>query len=218
MGNIEVEKVSIPLPTFPQGANPVRSFIPVARIADMLLKPGAAFEYNGTTHHYPDIRLVYWSGGNPFHHHQDIGKLRQAFGRPETIVVHEPYWTATARCADIVLPSTILLERNDIGAARSDPYLIAMKQALPRYADARDDYEIFSMLAVRSASRSSSPKAGPATSGCATSTPPGLSEPRRADFGRPRSTSSGGPASCNCRYERSRRSCRSSGPTPTLIH
>ncbi len=24
---------------------------------------------------YPDIRLVYWAGGNAFHHHQDINRL-----------------------------------------------------------------------------------------------------------------------------------------------
>jgi len=46
---------------------------------------------------YPDIRLVYWVGGNPFHHHQDLARLREAFTRPETVVVHEPFWTATAR-------------------------------------------------------------------------------------------------------------------------
>jgi biotin/methionine sulfoxide reductase len=49
----------------------VRAFIPVARIADMLLNPGAPFDYNGQKLAYPDIKLVYWAGGNPFHHHQD---------------------------------------------------------------------------------------------------------------------------------------------------
>ena len=24
---------------------------------------------------YPDIRLIYWAGGNPFHHHQDLNRL-----------------------------------------------------------------------------------------------------------------------------------------------
>ncbi len=70
---------------------------------------------------YPDIRLVYWAGGNPFHHHQDINRLRRAWQRPETIIVHEPCWTATARHADIVLPATTTLERNDIGARSSRP-------------------------------------------------------------------------------------------------
>ena len=58
-------------------------------------------------------RLVYWAGGNPFHHHQDLNRLRRIWERPETIIVHEPWWTATARHADIVLPATTSLERND---------------------------------------------------------------------------------------------------------
>ena len=31
---------------------------------------------------YPDIRLVYWAGGNPFHHHQDLNRLRRALRPP----------------------------------------------------------------------------------------------------------------------------------------
>ena len=45
--------------------NPVKAFIPVARIADMLENPGAAFDYNGQRLTYPDARIVYWCGGNP---------------------------------------------------------------------------------------------------------------------------------------------------------
>jgi len=41
-------------------------------IADCLLHPGELYDFNGTRAAYPDIRLVYWAGGNPFHHHQDI--------------------------------------------------------------------------------------------------------------------------------------------------
>jgi biotin/methionine sulfoxide reductase len=65
-------------PTLPQGSNAVRDFIPVARIADLLLQPGEQFTYRGDTRTYPDIRLVYWAGGNPFHHHQDLNRLQRA--------------------------------------------------------------------------------------------------------------------------------------------
>ena len=65
----------MPVPTLSLGRNPVRSFIPVARIADLLLNPGQPFQYNGQDLIYPDIDLVYWCGGNPFHHHQDINRL-----------------------------------------------------------------------------------------------------------------------------------------------
>ncbi len=69
-------------PPLPQGRNPVVTFIPVARIADLLLHPGDTFEYDGDTYVYPDTRLVYWAGGNPFHHHQDLNRLRRAFESP----------------------------------------------------------------------------------------------------------------------------------------
>ncbi|WP_093809343.1 molybdopterin-dependent oxidoreductase [Stappia sp. ES.058] len=137
------------LPTFPTGSSPLPTRIPVARIADMLLEPGREYEFNGTKASYPDIKLVYWAGGNPFHHHQDINKLVRAFHRPDTIVVNECWWTATARHADIVLPVTTTLERNDIGAARRDRFLIAMHKAVSPVGDARTDFEIFAALAVR---------------------------------------------------------------------
>ena len=136
-------------PPLPQGRNPVATFIPVARIADLLLHAGETFEYDGDIYVYPDIRLVYWAGGNPFHHHQDLNRLRRAFQLPDTIVVHEPYWTAMARHADIVLPATLPLERDDIGNGRRDSHLIAMHAAVAPYAEARDDHTIFAALADR---------------------------------------------------------------------
>jgi biotin/methionine sulfoxide reductase len=130
-------------------SNPLGRAIPVARIADCLLHPGERYDYNGKSDNYPDIRLVYWAGGNPFHHHQDINRLRRAWQRPETIIVHEPWWTATARHADIVLPATTTLERNDIGAAHRGAHVVAMQQAIAPVGEAQSDYAIFSALAQR---------------------------------------------------------------------
>jgi biotin/methionine sulfoxide reductase len=141
--------LAVPLPTVPTGRNPIADFIPVARIADMLLHPGAAFDYDGQRLTYPDIRLVYWAGGNPFHHHQDLNRLRRAFARPDTVIVHESAWTASARHADIVLPATITLERDDIGASAGDPLLVAMHRAIAPYCEARDDHDICAGIAER---------------------------------------------------------------------
>ena len=77
-------------PTFPQGKNAVASFIPVARITDMLEKPGAEFAYDGATQRYPRIDLIYWAGGNPFHHHQDLGRLSTAWRRVPHVVFSHP--------------------------------------------------------------------------------------------------------------------------------
>ncbi|MBP2551589.1 biotin/methionine sulfoxide reductase [Neorhizobium galegae] len=134
---------------FPQGRNPVKTFIPVARIADMLLNPGKNFTYNGKVYGYPDIRLVYWAGGNPFHHHQDLNRLLKAWEKPETIVVNEPYWTSTAKLADIVLPVTTPLERNDIAASSGEDFIVAMKKVEDPFGQSRSDFDIFDALAKR---------------------------------------------------------------------
>jgi len=140
---------AVPVAALPQGRNGVAAYIPVARIADMLLKPGQAFDYNGHSLLYPHVRAAYWAGGNPFHHHQDLARLRAAFCRLDTLIVHESVWTATARHADIVLPCTMTLEREDIGATRNDPLMVTMRRIAPPLEGARDDYEIFADLAQR---------------------------------------------------------------------
>lgn len=137
-----------------RGRNPVKLDIPVARVADMLLGPGETVEFNGQEITYPDIRYIHWAGGNPFHHHQDLNRMSRAWARPETIVVHEPWWTPTARRADIVLPATTTLERNDIGASVRDRWVIAMKQAVAPVGQARNDFDIFADLADRFGLRS----------------------------------------------------------------
>lgn len=135
--------------TLSQGHNPVGTVIPVARVADMLRNPGQLYDFNGKREPYPDIRLIYWAGGNPFHHHQDLNGLHDAWQMPETIIVNEPWWTATAKRADIVFPTTTPYEREDIGRTNLDDYLFYMPQLIPPIGETRDDYAIFSGLAKR---------------------------------------------------------------------
>ncbi|MBE9606337.1 molybdopterin-dependent oxidoreductase [Acetobacteraceae bacterium H6797] len=134
-------------PALPQGENAVEDYIPVARVADMLLHPGEEYDFDGERRRYPDIRLVYWCGGNPFHHQQDLNKLARAWKRPETVIVHEPWWNAMARQADIVLPCTTSAERNDLGIATGEAHLFAMRQIIAPVAGARSDFDILSDVA-----------------------------------------------------------------------
>lgn len=139
----------VPTPNMEEGVNPIGISIPVARVADLLLRPGDVVEFNGTKITYPKIELVYWAGGNPFHHHQDINKLLDAWSKPATVVVHEPWWTATARRADIVLPATTPFERVDLASGSRDRFIIAMPQMVTPIGKARNDYDIFADLADR---------------------------------------------------------------------
>lgn len=149
LNGVAQPRISAAAPETSAGPNPAKLSIPVARIADMLLHPGATYQHNGVQGTYPDTRLVYWAGGNPFHHHQDLGRLLRAWAKPETIIVHDSWWTPTARRADIVLPATTTLERNDIGGSSRDGYVLAMHQALPPQHQARNDFDIYRELAER---------------------------------------------------------------------
>jgi biotin/methionine sulfoxide reductase len=149
MGDFGMGFERVPIPAFPQGINPVAALIPCARISDMLLHPGEEFPYNGSTLRYPDIKLAYWAGGNPFHHHQDLRRLTRAFGRLDTFVVDEMHWTATAKHADIVLPVATTLERDDIAAGAGDARLRVSRRAVAPHAEAREEFAIFTELAGR---------------------------------------------------------------------
>ena len=146
---IGVPRIDVPGPELPLPLNPARTVIPVARMADMLLDPGARYAFNGRQYTYPDVKLIYWAGGNPFHHHQDLNRLARAWQKPETVVVHDSWWTPTVRHADIVLPATTTLERNDVGGSSRDPFILAMHRAIDPVGEARNDFDIFRALARR---------------------------------------------------------------------
>ena len=133
--------------TLPQYNNPITDFIPVARLSDMLLNPGGTYEYNGAQRTYPDIKMIYWAGGNPFHHHQDLNKLMKAWTRPDTIVMHDWCWNAAVKRADVVLPCTTSLEREDVGMTPRDPFAFYMHKAAEAPGEAIDDFEIFTRVA-----------------------------------------------------------------------
>ena len=140
---------TVPSPHMSQGKSAGNIAVPAVCITDMLLNPGKPIEFNGAKFDYPDIRLIYWCGGNPFHHQQNLNRLIEGWRRPETVIVNEIAWTATARHADIVFPATTTLERNDITASGADRYLFAMHQAIDPVAEARNDFDIFADLADR---------------------------------------------------------------------
>jgi biotin/methionine sulfoxide reductase len=149
MNGIGQPRLEAPVPSMDMGRNPTGLAIPVARITDLLLNPGATIPYDGKQVTFPDIKLIYWAGGNPFHHHQDLNRLLAGWQRPDTVIVNESWWTATARHADIVLPATTTLERNDIGVGSRDRFIIAMKKAIEPVGEARNDFDIFAGLAER---------------------------------------------------------------------
>lgn len=154
MNGVGNPRIDTPGPSMPVGKNPAGLAIPVARICDMLLQPGQPYQFQGATHTYPDIHLVHWAGGNPFHHHQQLNRLVEGWQKPDTVIVQDIWWTPAAKMADIVLPVTSSLERNDIGGSSRDRYVLAMHQAIAPQHQARNDFDIFADLAERLGYRS----------------------------------------------------------------
>lgn len=154
MNGVGNPRIDTPGPSMPVGKNPAGLAIPVARICDMLLQPGQPYQFQGETHTYPDIHLVHWAGGNPFHHHQQLNRLVEGWQKPDTVIVQDIWWTPAAKMADIVLPVTSSLERNDIGGSSRDRYVLAMHQAIAPQHQARNDFDIFADLAERLGYRS----------------------------------------------------------------
>ncbi|MCK8786638.1 molybdopterin-dependent oxidoreductase [Roseomonas sp. NAR14] len=137
----------LPSVSLPGTRNPANLFIPVARVTELLERPGEVLQYNGRDIVLPDIRMIWWAGGNPFHHHQDLNRLLRGWNRADTVVVQEPWWTAVARHADIVLPATTTLERNDIASSSRDRFVRAMHKAIPAQGQARDDHAMLADIA-----------------------------------------------------------------------
>ncbi len=143
----------LPVPAMPvvggigSGPDTVNRTFPIACLSDAWMNPGKTIEYKGRTITYPDIRLVYIAGGNQFTHHQDTNRLIKAFRTPETIIVHEPWWTPTARFADIVLPAASDLERDDIGQVLN--LILASHAAVAPQYKSRLDYDIYTELSDR---------------------------------------------------------------------
>jgi len=107
----------------------------------MLLDPGCEIDYDGQLLRYPHIRLVYWLRRQSLHHHQDLHRLVRAWQRPETVIVHDSWWTPVARFADIVVPVATMLERDDFAAVPVRSLLSAAHKAVEPPDGVVTDYE-----------------------------------------------------------------------------
>ena len=134
----------------PQGRNRVVGICPASRINEMLFNPGKEFTRNGGTYKFPDVHMIYNAGNNFASHQQDTNELLRALQKVHTVVCQDPWWTASARFADIVLPATTTVERHDIssGGTYSKDKVYAMRQIIEPLGESLDDFEIFRRLAA----------------------------------------------------------------------
>ena len=132
-----------------QGKNFVTEYIvPASRITEALENPGAEVVYNGNVRKYPDVHMIYNAGNNFMSHQQDTNRLIKALQKVTTIVSQDVWWTAATRWADIVLPASSPLERDDmsVGGTYSNDKIYAMKKIIEPLGESRSDFEIFAAL------------------------------------------------------------------------
>jgi anaerobic selenocysteine-containing dehydrogenase len=97
----------------------------------------------------PPVRAVVIDNGNPVAMLPDSQGVARALRSREFVVVLDHQMTDTARCADVVLPVTTMLEETDVVGAFGHHYLGATTPVATRPEAARSDLEIYQALAER---------------------------------------------------------------------
>jgi anaerobic selenocysteine-containing dehydrogenase len=113
------------------------------RITEPLLGPGI-LEAND-----PPIRAVWINGGNPVAMLPDSGTIAHALETRELVVVVDAFLTDTAERAHVVLPTTTLLEDDDVLGSYGHHYVGVSRPVVPRPENVRSDLEIIQALAAR---------------------------------------------------------------------
>lgn len=97
----------------------------------------------------PPIRAVWITCGNPVAMLPDSHAIARALKTRELVVVVDSFLTDTAKLATLVLPTTTLLEADDVMGAYGHHYLGVARPVVPPPAGVKSDLEIIQALAAR---------------------------------------------------------------------
>jgi anaerobic dimethyl sulfoxide reductase subunit A len=130
---------SIPgLPAVPGGA--AYPYIHYTKVADAILK--------GKQGGYPaDYRMLFIANSNYLDMLPNTNKIARALTKLEFMVVQEQYMTATARYADIILPTTYCVERDDIALGVGMAYVGFQRKVIEPPGECKPQNDIAKELA-----------------------------------------------------------------------
>lgn len=97
----------------------------------------------------PPIRAVWISSANPVAMLPESHAVAEALASRELTVVVDSFLTDTARLAHYVLPTTTLLEEDDLLGAYGHHWIVESRPVVPPPAGVKTDYEIIQALARR---------------------------------------------------------------------
>jgi len=98
----------------------------------------------------PPLRALYIAANNPAVTCPDVAKVRRGLARDDLFtVVHDPFLSATARYADIVLPAALYLETDDLYRSYGSYWMQWADRAAEPRGEARSNAAVAQALAAR---------------------------------------------------------------------
>lgn len=97
----------------------------------------------------PPVRVVVIDNGNPVSQLPDSKTVARALASVDFLVVLDPFLTDTAELADVVLPTTTMLEEHDVLGAYGHHYVQLARPVVPPPPGVLSDLEIYQALAER---------------------------------------------------------------------
>ncbi|UCF92159.1 MAG: molybdopterin-dependent oxidoreductase [Desulfobacterales bacterium] len=97
----------------------------------------------------PPVELIWIHGTNLVNQTPDLDACARTLRQAKMTVVVDAFMTDTARCADLILPCALVLEKEDIVASYLHDYINYCRPALEPPGQARTDHWIFRELGRR---------------------------------------------------------------------
>ena len=97
----------------------------------------------------PPIEMLWVNGSNVINQAPDSHLIKKAFAKVDFKVVVDAFMTDTAQCADLVLPSMLIMEQEDIIGSYLHEQVQYVCPALAAPGEARNDYWILRQIGKR---------------------------------------------------------------------